>query len=182
MTMNPKTNKASYVISWLTDRSLLEQVVRLFVSAAGPEYPSHSDLMEGRADKPGSWAKDIEQVLAKEFDSLDLAHSPFTEPGTRISLAMNKSQLVGFAVVTHVLVDAGPQRQVRFGRIDDIIVSPEFRSEGVGTALMEWVEKSLQEGGVSRLFLESGIDNENAHRFFARCGFTKVSLTMLKEI
>jgi len=182
MNMNHPTTSAGYLIGWLTDESLVERVIELLVSEAGPEYASHSDLMEGRAEKPGKWAPDIEQVLAQEFESLELSDSAFAGPGTRIAVATNGSQLVAFAVVAHVLVDAGPEKQIRFGRIDDIIVRPEFRSAGVGTALMAWVETRLSEGGVTRLFLESGIGNQRAHEFFARCGFNQVSLTMLKHI
>lgn len=169
-------------ISWLTTHDRVQEIIDLFVSATGPEYPSHSDLMEGRAINPGEWSPDLTASLANEFMALELSDSPFTHPGTRIAVIRENSKLLGFAVVSHILMTGGRPNPVRFGRLDDIVVDPDARGSGVGSALLSWIEKALKESGIERVFLESGIQNTKAHQFFARHGFDKISVNMLKDL
>lgn len=175
-------NELEVRISWLTDSARIEEVVDLFQLHAGKEYPSHGDLMEGRADTPGHWAQDLGAVLLKEFQALELSDQVFTEPGARLVIAESRGTLIGFAAVSHVVFDAGRSAPVRFGRIDDILLVPEFRRDGVGSAIVAWIEQELRAAGISRVFIESGFDNKEAHRFFSDRGYSVTSLTMLKDL
>jgi GNAT superfamily N-acetyltransferase len=55
--------------------------------------------------------------------------------------------------------------------IDEIFVSPERRSTGVGALLLATAERDLAERGLVRLQLQLGIDNHRARHFYERHGF-----------
>lgn len=169
-------------IAWLTDGERLPELTALFLRAVHDRYMSHGDLMEGRAVAPGTWAEDLASLHAREVAGVQLDGGPFARRGQRIALAELDGVVRGFASVARVDFDAGRPDPVRYARLDDIVVEPAERGHGIGSALIDWVASELREAGVDRLFLESGIDNTDAHRLFARHGFTITSVTMLKEL
>src|SRR6202035_4673208 len=54
--------------------------------------------------------------------------------------------------------------------IDEIFVSPEMRSAGIGALLVAAVERDLAGRGLVRLQLQLGVDNERARLFYERHG------------
>jgi ribosomal protein S18 acetylase RimI-like enzyme len=57
--------------------------------------------------------------------------------------------------------------------IDELFVSHDMRSAGVGSRLVAQAERSLGERGLVRLQLQLGIDNERARQFYERHGFRR---------
>jgi GNAT superfamily N-acetyltransferase len=57
--------------------------------------------------------------------------------------------------------------------IDEIFVSPEMRSAGVGALMVAGAERDLAARGLKRLQLQLGIDNHRARRFYERHGFLR---------
>jgi GNAT superfamily N-acetyltransferase len=60
---------------------------------------------------------------------------------------------------------------VRFGRrcwVEDLAVDPERRSQGIGKALLDAARQWARERGATHLELDSGLDREEAHRFYRR--------------
>ena len=57
--------------------------------------------------------------------------------------------------------------------IDEVFVSDEFRSAGLGTLLVTRAERDLAERGMVRLQLQLGVHNESARRFYQRHGFLR---------
>ncbi len=169
-------------IGWLTDSLRTQEITGLFLGSVHPDYPSHSDIMEGRAEGPGHWASDVATIHARELAGLDLSGGVFRDPGVRLAIAELEGELLGFAAVAVVEFDAGRSTPVRFARLDDIVVVPSARGGGLGAALIGWVEEELRAANVSRLFLESGIRNTAAHRFFVSHGFDTVSQNFMKEL
>jgi GNAT superfamily N-acetyltransferase len=55
--------------------------------------------------------------------------------------------------------------------VDDLVTDETHRSEGVGHALIEHLEKIAKELGASGLVLDSGTQRTHAHRFYFREGF-----------
>lgn len=81
----------------------------------------------------------------------------------------HQDQLVGVASVYLDILS------VRFGRrasIEDLAVHPEWRSRGVGAALLTTARTWALEHGADYVFLESGIARTEAHRFYLREGAT----------
>src|ERR1700688_4661549 len=56
--------------------------------------------------------------------------------------------------------------------IDDLFVSPEMRSAGVGALMLATAESDLAGRGLVRLQLQLGVDNERARLFYERHGFS----------
>jgi ribosomal protein S18 acetylase RimI-like enzyme len=57
--------------------------------------------------------------------------------------------------------------------IDELFVSHDMRSAGVGSRLVAQAERSLGERGLVRLQLQLGVDNERARQFYERHGFRR---------
>jgi GNAT superfamily N-acetyltransferase len=57
--------------------------------------------------------------------------------------------------------------------IDELFVSPEMRSAGVGTLLVAAAERDLAGRGLVRLQLQLGVDNHGARRFYERLGLSR---------
>jgi GNAT superfamily N-acetyltransferase len=55
--------------------------------------------------------------------------------------------------------------------IDELFVSHDTRSTGVGSRLVAQAERNLAERGLVRLQLQLGVDNHGARRFYERHGF-----------
>jgi ribosomal protein S18 acetylase RimI-like enzyme len=55
--------------------------------------------------------------------------------------------------------------------LHDFAVLPEVRGSGIGTALLEEIERRARERGCSKITLEVHDSNEGAKRLYARFGF-----------
>ncbi len=63
----------------------------------------------------------------------------------------------------------------RFLYVDDLVALPQQRSKGYGQRLLEWLHDYAVEHGCKQLHLDSGMQREEAHRFYLREGMNKVS-------
>ncbi len=54
--------------------------------------------------------------------------------------------------------------------VDDLVALPEARSKGCGTALLTWLANFARSEDAHQLHLDSGIEREDAHRFYRREG------------
>jgi len=57
--------------------------------------------------------------------------------------------------------------------IDEVFVSQEMRSAGIGSFLVAQAERDLAQRGLMRLQLQLGVDNHGARRFYERHGFRR---------
>ena len=53
-----------------------------------------------------------------------------------------------------------------------LAVRPAYRSRGVGTALMRWLESSARTAGVFEIELELRVTNDKARRFYEKLGYS----------
>lgn len=58
-----------------------------------------------------------------------------------------------------------------FGIIENVIISPSFRGQGVGRQLMSHMEHLAIQNDCTKLMLLSSQTRTEAHAFFRRCGF-----------
>jgi len=56
-----------------------------------------------------------------------------------------------------------------------LAVQPTHRSRGLGTRLLEWLEKPAAVAGIARVRLEARSDNPRAIGFYRRCGYQIVA-------
>jgi len=57
--------------------------------------------------------------------------------------------------------------------IDEVFVTPDMRSAGLGSLLVAQAERELAERGLVRLQLQLGVGNDRARLFYERHGFRR---------
>lgn len=80
------------------------------------------------------------------------------------------------------LVFGWPERWVNgwHFHLKEMLVSPEHQRSGLGAALLRELERHLAEGGVTRIFLETGAGGPARH-FYEHFGFKSLGLASLAK-
>ena len=58
----------------------------------------------------------------------------------------------------------------KFLYVDDLVTSSAERSKGYGKLLLEWLKDRARTEGCAQLHLDSGVQREDAHRFYKQNG------------
>lgn len=66
--------------------------------------------------------------------------------------------------------------------VEDVVVRPEARGRGVGTALITRIEAWGKRMGATRLQLLADRDNTGSHGFYEACGFSPTNLVCLRRL
>lgn len=156
----------------VTERGALARLADFAATFIGADtrYISHGEIQTGLSADGQHWSPRLAQLFAEDFAALD---------GTRDVLAVyDEHDLpLGFAIMAW---EETPRR--RFAVLEDMVVSPQSRSGGIGMQLLAAAEARAKEKGVSWIFLESGLRNERAHHFFEAAGFAMLSHVFGKQI
>lgn len=179
MLKDPRQTKAPLRIEWCSDPARERAIVELFMKQLSPRYISHSELQERRAVAIGEWRPDLAEVLGAQVRHA-LAQ-PVAASSSLIATAYADDS-GALAAVAFVSIDEARLASRPFATLDDLVVDASRQGSGVGRLMFDWICAELKPRGIRRLFLESGIGNEGAHRFFEARGCTPVSITMLKEL
>src|ERR1700709_1565871 len=57
----------------------------------------------------------------------------------------------------------------KFMYVDDLVTAAQFRSQGQGHKLFQWLVKQAKARGCDQLHLDSGVQRFGAHRFYLAC-------------
>jgi ribosomal protein S18 acetylase RimI-like enzyme len=107
----------------------------------------------------------------------------FAKPDTVLLLAHVDGALVGYAV-THVMAVRDTwiydtwETGERIGELEAIGVLPEHRGQGIGSALLDEVDREFAAQGVADVILGVLPGNVDAMRLYARRGFKPIWLYM----
>ena len=131
---------------------------------------------------PEAWFPDLESAQLADVEVMDrLEQEAFNTPWSRELLRgailnpdytvrvtrLPTQEVLGFYI-------AHPDQE-RFN-LDNLVVAPEHRNQGLGTALIQdWAEQGLDRG-LSRLTLQVNTDNVAAQRLYKRLGFASARL------
>jgi GNAT superfamily N-acetyltransferase len=98
--------------------------------------------------------------------------------GARMCVAVRGDRVVGVAVhrVHENTVD-GVQMYV-----DDLVSDEAERSQGIGNALMEHLQRLAREAGCAKFNLDSGTQRQQAHKFYFREGMVVTSFHFAKPL
>lgn len=66
--------------------------------------------------------------------------------------------------------------------IDDLVVTKDCRSQGLGARLLKLAEETAKEKGCDGLRLCTGVENEAGKRFYEREGWTARALAFKKKL
>lgn len=98
----------------------------------------------------------------------------WTEPRVRhyvhdrdcaVIVARDGRRLAGFAIM---------EFHDEHAHLNLLAVRPGYRSRGVGTALMRWLESSARTAGIFDIALELRANNDAARRFYEKLGYATV--------
>jgi GNAT superfamily N-acetyltransferase len=70
----------------------------------------------------------------------------------------------------------------RVGTLEDMIVHPDFRAQGIGSALLEFATRFAKEQQLKRLTLLTDTSNKKAHSFYLKNGFIASKMTPFRKI
>ncbi|MGM9775132.1 MAG: GNAT family N-acetyltransferase [Candidatus Egerieousia sp.] len=84
--------------------------------------------------------------------------------------AVVNDEIIGFCIADIEEDGADP-----FGMVCDVLVKEGVRGGGIGGRLLQTAIDWFKSKGISEIYLESGKNNHDAHRFFEKRGFVKMS-------
>ena len=83
---------------------------------------------------------------------------------TNVCVAEQGGSLLGFGIMVYADDTA---------HLSLLAVNPDARRQGVGTALLQWLEQVAQVAGIARVQLEARHDNASALAFYRRHGYAQ---------
>ena len=86
---------------------------------------------------------------------------------TNAVVAMCEAERAGFAIMKYGDEEA---------HLLLLAIKPSHRRCGVGSALVDWLERSAQIAGIARITLEARVTNEAARAFYGRLGYAEAQL------
>jgi ribosomal protein S18 acetylase RimI-like enzyme len=91
-----------------------------------------------------------------------------------------EAQTVGFA--SGELREGSPTFRSRtWASVDDVYVAPDYRSLGIGGALMEHVKEWARESEAGGVSLQVAAANERGRKFYSELGFREISIYEVLE-
>lgn len=97
----------------------------------------------------------------------------------RIYVACEEDKIVGFVGFVTFLAFEIKNECIK---ITALAVSEEYRRQGIGTLLLNVVEKFASDNSIDVVSLNSGLSREDAHLFYEKHGFSKKSYGFIKHI
>lgn len=136
------------------------------------EYISHGEMQMGIGHLVFNGKEYVPQLDA---DTRHLWHTYIEEHMTAEGMAVYKAEDSKGALLGFCVMETDSDGGAPFGVLCDILVNAEARGQGVGSRLFSAAEDWFKSRNLKDVYLESGKNNHNAHNFFIRRGFMKVS-------
>ena len=118
---------------------------------------------EGRPDifRPG-FCEELRERVYAEFEGED----------SDVIVAVNGGTVCGFLIARYIRRPESPYCHPReFCRVEEFGVSPAYRRQGIGTALIAFCAEEAKEKGFSKMELDVWEFNEDAREFYKAAGF-----------
>lgn len=136
------------------------------------EYISHGEMQMGIGHLVFNGKEYVPQLDA---DTRHLWLTYIEEHMTAEGMAVYKAEDSTGALLGFCVMETDSDGGAPFGVLCDILVNAEARGHGVGSRLFSAAEDWFKSRNLKDVYLESGKNNHNAHNFFIRRGFMKVS-------
>lgn len=168
-TRHPARPQTDVRFDWIEKPGIDEAIVTFFIaqSTSDPAYISHSEIMTGMSKDGKQWDKDAAAAVTRQW-LMALDASPSAPPA--LAARGSGGQLLAVAFLTWHL--DGPCRHLI---VEDMAVAPTARRQGLGGTMLDMIEQRARDNGAAWIFLESGLHNSTAHRFFAKHAFQPIS-------
>lgn len=70
----------------------------------------------------------------------------------------------------------------KYLEMDNVIINQSYRSKGIGKLLCDWCINKAKETNCKNIMLDAYLENEKAHTFYEREGFTKRGYHFIKNL
>lgn len=68
------------------------------------------------------------------------------------------------------------------GEIQELVVTPSARGQGVGKQLLAWAQEQAREAGAELTELSTGVARKEAHRFYEREGYQQTHFRFTRPL
>jgi GNAT superfamily N-acetyltransferase len=101
-------------------------------------------------------------------------------PNYNVYVATLKKEVIG--TFTLLIMDNLAHLGAPSGIAEDVVVSSEWRGQGVGKQMMGFAMEVCRKAGCYKLMLSSNLKRESAHRFYEGLGFKKHGYSFLADL
>lgn len=133
-----------------------------------PSYVSHGEMQMGITNESGKILEGAEDRW-KNYIKRKIQNRSRLYPSVVFKYTKMK-KIIAFGVFM-----LNSDEYKKFGVVCDMIVHKKFRRHGLGEELLLTGLKWFEKYGIKDIYLESGIKNYSAHRFYERRHFEKTS-------
>ncbi|MDR0655821.1 MAG: GNAT family N-acetyltransferase [Treponema sp.] len=147
----------------------ISKYLSIFDECKHDGYISHGEVLCGRATLDFKWADNIITQMKHEF-----IYYLFSRKYDVLEILLS-DELTGFAIIEL-------NKKTKIAILSDIMIKKSNQGRGIGKEALYKIEEYLLNKNIGIILLESGIKNEKAHDFFARNGYTKISIEFSKKI
>jgi ribosomal-protein-alanine N-acetyltransferase len=109
----------------------------------------------------------VEQGLGWRWTPARVLNS-IRDAATNVAVAHDKHHLVGYGIMQYADDEA---------HLNLLAVQPARRGQGIGAALMAWLELSALTAGIGTIYLEARVTNAQARGFYKKLGYKEIALT-----
>lgn len=121
----------------------------------------------GDAQRIAQMSRDfIEHGLGWAWDEARVARR-IRHRATNVVVAQSGAEIIGFGLMEYRDLDA---HLLLFG------VEPVYRSRGIGTQLLAWLESTAETAGIELIFLEARATNATARAFYQARGYRELAI------
>jgi ribosomal protein S18 acetylase RimI-like enzyme len=162
-----------YKIAWEEGAAAWTEAARFFarVISLDTAYISHGEIQTGLSLDGQTWIADLEARF--------LGEATADQGGRSLAVARDAQGTVAAAAAISWSFETP---DAPFATLQDLAVEPSLRSRGIGTEMVQFVEREVRARKAAWLFLESGKKNHRAHAFFERAGFDEISHVFAKRL
>lgn len=164
-------NEIHVKLATVSDKEALADLFYAHLSE-NVEYISHGEMQMGIGHLVFNGKEYVPQLDA---DTRHLWLTYIEEHMTAEGMAVYKAEDSKGALLGFCVMETDSDGGAPFGVLCDILVNAEARGQGVGSRLFSAAEDWFKSRNLKDVYLESGKNNHNAHNFFIRRGFMKVS-------
>ncbi|MEE1036941.1 MAG: GNAT family N-acetyltransferase [Oscillospiraceae bacterium] len=146
--------------------------------ACDRDIPGMIDLLQQVGEVHHRIRPDLFRAGAQKYDEAAL-NALLTDPNRPILAAEIEGKLVGYAFCILQITENDPvlcDRKVLY--IDDLCVEETLRGQGIAGALYERVLEYARELGCDAVTLNVWCGNENAMKFYEKCGLKPQKIGM----
>ena len=110
----------------------------------------------------------IEQGLPHRWTEGRVA-AAIRSSSTNVAVARKDAVLLGFGIMEYSDLEA---------LLLLLAVHPDGRRKGLGSAIVEWLERVARTAGIARIFVEARSDNEAALSLYRKRGYEQTALAL----